>query len=220
MKAVLFDLGDTLVKVVGLVEVYHRILSAHGMHHTREEITRAHEAAGRLFGFELMKTMSDEYWIKRNNAVLEKLGTYGREDLAREIAGNWWDYADVALYSDAKETLARLKQRGIKIGIITNGLQTDFDKIMAKAKLDPALFDVAVTVSTINRMKPEREIFQYALDVLKVAANETLFIGDTVEYDYEGAKNAGLKALLIDRQDKINGDVEKIRDLREILPLF
>lgn len=219
LKAVLFDLGDTLVKTADLVEVYQRILRAHGIYHTREEITKAHEEAGRLLGFEFMKTMSDEYWVKRNNILLEKLGTFGREDLARVIAEHWWDYASVALHSDVKETLAQLRQRGLKIGIITNGLQSDFSKIMAKARLDPALFDVIVTVSTINRMKPEQEIFQYALNVLNVAANETLFVGDTIEYDYEGAKKAGLKALLIDRQDGINGDVEKIHDLREILPL-
>jgi len=42
-------------------------------------------------------------------------------------------------------------------------------------------------------------------------------VGDTIEYGYKGAKNAGLQALVIDRDGKINENVEKIRDLREIL---
>lgn len=91
---------------------------------------------------------------------------------------------------------------------------------MLKTKLNPDYFDVVVTVNTICRMKPEKEIFDHALRVLNVAPNEALFVGDTVEYDYEGARKAGLRALLIDREDKINGNIAKIRDLREILALI
>jgi 2-haloalkanoic acid dehalogenase type II len=220
LKAVLFDLSDTLVQSVKLIETYQRILRAHGINRSQEELTAAHIEAGNLLGLEYMKTMSDEYWIKRNNIFLEHLGVFGREDLARIISEQWWDYSDVALYSDSLETLDQLKRRGIKMGIITNALQTDLMKIISKTKLNPDYFDIIVTVNTIGRMKPEKEIFDHALSVLNVAPNETLFVGDTVKYDYDGAKKAGLRALLIDRQDKLSGNVEKIRDLREILILI
>lgn len=217
LKAVLFDLGETLVKIADVTEIHRRILNAHGIQRTREEIVAANRTAEEQLGLELMKTMSDAFWVKRNNLFLEQLGVFGKEDLARFISERWWDYSDVALYPDAEETLPRLKQKGLKIGVITNGLQSDVGKIMARIKFDPCFFDVIVTVSTINRMKPEQEIFCHALNVLNVTPSEALFVGDTVEYDYEGAKKAGLKALLIDRHDRINGDYEKIRDLREIL---
>jgi putative hydrolase of the HAD superfamily len=93
--------------------------------------------------------------------------------------------------------------------VITNGLQSDVGKIVSRIKFDPSFFDVIVTVSTINRMKPEQEIFCHALNVLNVTPSKALFIGDTVECDYAGAKKAGLKVLLIDRHDRINGDYEK-----------
>jgi 2-haloalkanoic acid dehalogenase type II len=220
LKAVLFDLGDTLVKSVDMIEAYQRILEAHGIHRTREELTIAHVESGKLLGLEFMKTMFDEYWVKRNTMFLEHLGVFGREDLARTIAEQWWDFSDVALYPDATETLDKLKQRGVKIGIITNALQTDLAKILSKTRLNPDYFDIIVTVNTICRMKPEKEIFDHALNVLNVAPNEALFVGDTVEYDYEGAKKAGLKALLIDRESKTDGNIEKIHDLREILNLI
>jgi 2-haloalkanoic acid dehalogenase type II len=220
LKAVLFDLGDTLVKTADMIEAYQRILRVYGINRVREELVVAHEKAGKLLGFEHMKTMSDEYWVKRNALFLENLGIFGREDLARIIAEQWWDYSDVSWYFDAKETLKQLKQRGLKIGIITNALQTDLEKIMSKIELTPDYFNIIVTIDTIYRMKPEKEIFQYALDELHVIPNEALFVGDTIEYDYEGARKAGLKALLIDREDRINEKVEKIRDLREILTLI
>lgn len=217
LKAVLFDLGETLVRIADIAEIHRRILDAHGIQRTREEIVAANRTAEKQLGLELMKTMSDAFWVKRNNLFLEQLDVFGREDLARFISERWWDYSDVALYPDAEETLSLLKQKGLKVGIITNGLQSDIRKIMSKIRLDPSFFDVIVTVSTMNRMKPEQEIFCHALSALNIAPNEALFVGDTVEYDYEGAKKAGLKALIIDRQDRIAGDYEKIRDLREIL---
>ena len=210
LKAVLFDLGETLVKTADMIEAYQRILRLYGINRVREELVVAHEKAGKLLGFEHMKTMSDEYWVKRNALFLENLGIFGREDLARIIAERWWDYSDVSWHSDAKETLKQLKQRGLKIGVITNALQTDLEKIMSKIELTPDYFNIIVTIDTICRMKPEKEIFQHALNELHVLPNEALFVGDTVEYDYEGARKAGLKALLIDREDKINGNIEKI----------
>jgi 2-haloalkanoic acid dehalogenase type II len=217
LKAVLFDLGDTLVKTADVMETFQRILSEYGINRTKVEIIAAHEQAGSQLGFEHMKTMGDDYWVKRNEIFLEKLGLFGREELARVIAEQWWEYSEVVIHTDVEETLNQLKQRGLKTGIITNGLQTDFEKIMAKTRLNRAFFDIVVTVDTFGQMKPEKEIFHSALSILNVAPYEALFVGDTIEYDYEGAKNAGLKALLIDRDGRINENVEKIRSLREIL---
>jgi len=45
---------------------------------------------------------------------------------------------------------------------------------------------------------------------------EALFIGDRIEEDYNGAKNAGIKALLIDRENKIEKNMDKIQSLEEI----
>lgn len=219
LKAVLFDLGETLVQIADVAEIHQRILDAHGIHCTKEELIAANRTAEKLLRLELMKTLSDEFWVKRNNLFLEQLGVSGREDLARFISQRWWDYSDVALYPDAKDTLNDLKRKGLKVGIITNGLQTDVGKIMSKIGLEPSFFDVIVTVSMGNGMKPEQEIFRHALGLLNVTASEALFVGDTVEYDYEGAKKAGIKAVLIDRQGRIDGDHEKIHDLKEILAL-
>ena len=77
-------------------------------------------------------------------------------------------------------------------------------------------FDVMVGVDTVGKMKPHREMFLYALNKLEVSPSEPLFVGDQLKEDYEGARRAGLKPLLIDRDDVISSGVEKIRSLREI----
>ena len=47
---------------------------------------------------------------------------------------------------------------------------------------------------------------------------ETIFVGDNVEADYEGAEKAGIHALLIDRTEKkIPSSLKTVTDLRELL---
>jgi HAD superfamily hydrolase (TIGR01549 family) len=60
-------------------------------------------------------------------------------------------------------------------------------------------FDVVVGVDSCGEAKPDKETFLYALKKLQLRSAETLFVGDSVERDYEGAKRAGLKTLIIGR---------------------
>lgn len=216
VKAILFDLGGTLVYTTEIPEVYKRILEAHGIKRSLEEISHAHEETERHLNIKRLAVLFEEYWIKWNLQILDRLGIReNMRSLAETIANRWWDYSEVEFYSDVEETLQQLRERGLKIGIVTNGLESDYRQVLQKVGfLD--FFDVAVGVDTVGRMKPDREIFLYALDRLEVSPSEALFVGDRLEEDYEGARRAGLRPLLIDRDDVISSRVEKIRSLKEI----
>ncbi len=216
VKAVLFDLGGTLVHTTEIPEVYKMMLEAHGIKRSLEEISHAHEETEKHLDIQKLAVLFEEYWIRWNLQILKRLGI--RENmraLAETIANRWWDYSDVELYPDVEETLQQLRETGLKIGIVTNGLESDYREILQKVGLLD-FFDVAVGVDTVGKMKPHREMFLYALNKLEVSPSETLFVGDQLEQDYEGAKGAGLRPLLIDRDDVIGSKVEKIRSLKEI----
>lgn len=105
---------------------------------------------------------------------------------------------------------------GLKTGLVTNGLENDYREILRKTGLS-SFFDVTVGIDTVGRMKPHKDIFLHAVDKLEVLPAETLFVGDRLEEDYKGSRKAGLRPLLIDRDQIIHSDVEKIADLREII---
>jgi putative hydrolase of the HAD superfamily len=117
------------------------------------------------------------------------------------------------------EVLRKLKENGLKVGIITNTLQTDVEKVLSKLGL-PDFFDLVVSVDMAGKAKPAKEIFMYAAKRLKLKPQEMLFVGDDLEIDYEGAKKAGFKALIVDRETKVTQNVEKIKNLKEILRLL
>jgi putative hydrolase of the HAD superfamily len=62
------------------------------------------------------------------------------------------------------------------------------------------MFDVIIVSGAVNRRKPHPEIFKKALQELGVTAEETVFVGDTVDADVIGAKAAGMKTIFIERR--------------------
>lgn len=218
IKAVLFDLGGTLIKTADIPEIYKRILGTYGVKVSSDQILRAHRANEKEVDVvEGQLELGRNFWIKWNLTVLERIGIQrNREFLAKKIHELWLEYADLEVYPDVIETLARLKAKSVKIGVVTNGLKSDFQEILRKLKLTDC-FDVVVGVDTCNKGKPDREIFLYAVNKLGVRPEETVFVGDSSKYDYEGSERAGLKPLLIDRKGKASKNVKTIRSLAEVL---
>jgi len=69
-------------------------------------------------------------------------------------------------------------------------------------------------------MKPDVEVFHYALQKLKIAPSEAVFIGDEIEADYKGAQKSGLAAYLIDRDDDVHDqNVNTISSLDDLFKL-
>ncbi len=87
------------------------------------------------------------------------------------------------------ETLADLKQRGILTAISTNRT-TSMPHIMERFKLAP-YFDMVVTALDVAHPKPDPESVDKILQSFKVAADRTLYIGDS-EVDLKTATSAGV----------------------------
>jgi putative hydrolase of the HAD superfamily len=218
VKAVLFDLGWTLVGTVDTPEIYKRILEVYGVKVTCDQILKAHRDNEKEI--DIVKgqlELGRDFWIKWNLKVLGKIGiAQDRELLAKKIDELWWEYADLEIFPDVMETLTQLRAKGVKTGVVTNGLKRDYEQILARLRLKNC-FDVVVGIDTCNKGKPDKEIFLCALDKLCVRPEEAVFVGDSLKYDYKGAKRAGLKPLLIDREAKSSENVETISSLIEVL---
>ncbi len=109
-----------------------------------------------------------------------------------------------------------MRRKSVKVGIVTNGLKKDFQRILEELKLIDS-FDVVVGLDSCNNGKPNKEIFLHALGKLQVKPEDAIFVGNEVKYDYEGAKEAGLKPLLIKREGKASENIDSIRSLTEVL---
>ena len=220
VEAVLFDLGGTLVKTTEIPHVLKRVLEQCGISRSLEEITHARVKAEKGVNFRDLTKLLDEFWVKWNYRILNNLQAKSNtRRLAKFVTTHWWDYSDISLYPDAEKTLPLLKEKGLKIGLVTNGLQSDVDKILPKVSLQN-FFDTIVVIDTLRKMKPDVEVFHHALQKLKTATSQAIFIGDEMEADYKGAKKAGLTTYLIDRNNKVHDEkVNKITSLNDLFKL-
>jgi putative hydrolase of the HAD superfamily len=228
IKAVLFDLGSTLVKTWTPEITYRALLSSFGIDRSTEAVKEALEMVEKEFaesnyGSEYGKVSYTQYWDRWDAKVLEHLGIPQSQIPANDVLAKWWKYADCVAYPDAKGSLERLRQMGVRVGLVSNAYEEDIDPILSKAGLEKRLFDIVVGVNTIKKAKPQPDIFRYALAKLDVKPEETIFVGDHIDNDYRGASAVGIRAILIERESRSAGDIsnfERIKSLQEILRLI
>jgi putative hydrolase of the HAD superfamily len=113
------------------------------------------------------------------------------------------------LYQDAENVLVRLNSSGIRLGVISN-----FDGRLRTIlrQLDVAgRFEYLVISSEVGAEKPSARIFHEAARRFAVEPDEILHVGDDPEVDIDGARAAGLQALLVDHKKvMLSAALEKI----------
>jgi len=221
-KAVLFDLGNTLVCSCP-EEAFQEILRVHGIVETIDRVKQAIIKGNQEFDIEKhVHLPAHEFYTRWNLVELKHLGIRDQANamkLAEDIDSEWFEYAQLHLYPEVKPILQRLKQMGLKLGIITGGYEEDVEKILPKVSLQD-VFDVCVGVNTIGKRKPSPEVFQYTLKKLGVTPDEAVFVGDDLKRDYLGAEQAGLTAVLIRREGSATSDIRCIKRLDEIFEIL
>ena len=77
-----------------------------------------------------------------------------------------------------------------------------------------------ISADDVKSYKPHPEIFLYALKKAGLAPEEVVHVGDSYYSDVLGAKNAGISAILVDREGKdIHEDCRKVSSLADVLKL-
>ena len=218
LKAVLFDLGLTLIHTVSFPEIYRRILVKFNVNVSINDIIEAQNSTATEFDISTYnKHRREEFWVDYNVTLLKKLDI--QENivfLANQIDELWWIFSDVQLYPEVESTLSELKAKDLKLGLISNGFKKDITYVLEKLKLEK-WFDSVVCIDSCNCAKPDNQIFLFALDQLAIKSSEAIFVGDSISHDYEGALGVGIKPYLIDREGKYSDNYNRIENLTDLL---
>jgi HAD superfamily hydrolase (TIGR01549 family) len=117
---------------------------------------------------------------------------------------------EVMLFNNVEATLAALAQH-YKLGVITNG-----NAQIARLGLAHH-FAFAISAEGINISKPDRRVFEHALQLGEAAAAETVHVGDQPKDDVEGAQQAGIRTIWINRaQVAWSGSVPPDAEIHDI----
>jgi putative hydrolase of the HAD superfamily len=102
------------------------------------------------------------------------------------------DNTEVELLPGAERALDAARALG-PVGILTNGPERRQRTKIRALGLEPTV-DAIVYAGDLSRRKPHVDPFEAILTDLGVAADRTLYVGDSLAYDVAGAHNAGLRA--------------------------
>jgi putative hydrolase of the HAD superfamily len=121
-----------------------------------------------------------------------------------------------ALYPEVLDTLSELRHRDVTLAVISN-FDSRLVRILDGLGAGSWFADVFVS-SRVGYAKPDRQIFDAALGRHGVRPGNAIHVGDSEANDLQGAQNAGLNALLIDRSRPADGSApDRIASLREII---
>jgi 2-haloalkanoic acid dehalogenase type II len=117
-------------------------------------------------------------------------------------------------YPDAVPALTSLRDRGLRLVTVSNW-DCSLPRVLERCGLD-GLLDGTVTSAEAGARKPDPAIFAAALELAGCEPAEALHVGDTAEEDVDGARAAGIRSLLIDR-DGPGGDISSLEEIDQHL---
>lgn len=156
-----------------------------------------------------------DYW----DFLLQRLGVEDPEDRERFSARLAEAVTRVHLMEGAAETLAELKRRHSKCGMVTDTYHQPSEKMAWLKRLGIArFFDTVVCSTELGLRKPDARMYLVALERLGSAPAEAAFVGHSRK-DLEGARRVGLLTIAFRPDKGARGDYT-IRRLEELLELI
>ncbi|HZW14087.1 MAG TPA: HAD family hydrolase [Noviherbaspirillum sp.] len=199
IKAVLFDLDDTLWPIVPVIERAENVLYEWLKHHAPAVACQVTIEGMRQRRQELMAT-DPVYQLDlkalRHAVLVEAFRENGGDVAMAEKAVDVFSRArnEVTPFDDVLPTLTSLRDR-VVLGSISNGV-ADLHVIGIAH-----FFSASVAAHRFGRAKPDAAIFHAACEALDVAPHEAVYVGDDPLLDVQGAQNAGLQAVWINRPE-------------------
>jgi HAD superfamily hydrolase (TIGR01549 family) len=132
--------------------------------------------------------------------ILVKLGINVADGLATRFVEAYYQpiTSQITLIPGAEEMLQKLKDSGLKIGLVSNTIfPAAFHRTEMKRFGILRFFDFTIFSSEFKFRKPKKEIFLKALELAGSQPENTVFVGDRLVEDIGGPQALGIRAVLV-----------------------
>jgi len=197
IKAVLFDLDDTLWPIVPVIKRAENLLFQ-WLELNVPAVARRVSIEGMRARRQALMETDPVYQLDLRalrHAVLVEAFTDAGEDVRlvdEAMAVFSRARNEVTLFEDVKPALGRMRAR-LALASVSNGV-SDLEAIGIAH-----LFDASIAAYSFGRAKPDPAIFHAACDALKIRPAEAIYVGDDPLLDVVGAQKAGLRAVWMKR---------------------
>lgn len=204
MKAVLFDVDDTLYDQVAPFECAYKTVFGETYDISCQELfiaSRKHSDTVFEKSQNNEISMRDMYIFRISNAFKD-FGIEITEEQALEFQELYsFGQNKIVVTEPIKKMLCFLKQNSIQLGVITNGPSEHQRNKIKNLNLGEWIDDEYIFVSGDHSIaKPDIRIFEKAEGVLKLNKDEIWYVGDSFSNDIVGAKQAGWNCIWFNRR--------------------
>ncbi len=207
IRAVFFDFYGTLADWPAAEELQQAAAAAEGIMIERSAVASAYRTANAYLDEENAKGHVRERTQEERDAVFAEyerrlLADAGAPDVSLDVAARIWQRVrsapdELQLLPDAEAALASLRSLGLTLGVISN-MGLELDGLLERLGIAGYLPVRACTASA-GVSKPHPRIFRFALAQAGAQPGEAVHIGDSIPADVEGARGAGIEAVLVQR---------------------
>jgi len=188
IKAVLFDLDNTLIDFSKFkkkaVQAAAKAMVTAGLKADSRKLAR--RLLGYYYGYGIESDDAFETFLRKEFKCVDY-----RVLAAAVNAYLHEKYVHLKPYPGVLETLRKLRKRGLKLAVVSDGLRLKAWMRLNAAGLDQ-YFDAVITHEDTGEKKPHKAPFLEACRRLKVKPKECLMVGDWPERDIQGAKALGM----------------------------
>jgi len=132
-------------------------------------------------------------------------------------------YKILSTFPEVKEVLAKLKERKIKLAILSNGTPSLLNELVKSNNLNN-IFDDIFSIEEVGIYKPDSKVYNIPIKKYQIKQNEVAFLSANT-WDVSGGGNYGYNSIWVNRNNNIFDKLDykpkkQIKNLKEILDLI
>ena len=168
----------------------------------------------------LMKRHKD-FWQITEDSLDKSMKTFKIDSTMRNELLNL--YKVLSTFKEVPETLKKLKERNLKLAILSNGTPSLINQLVKSNKIDN-LFDDLFSIEEVGIYKPDVSVYDLPIKKYKIKKSEVAFLSANT-WDVSGAGNYGYQSIWINRNNDIFDNLDykpinQIKDLSELIKLI
>ena len=168
----------------------------------------------------LMKRHKD-FWQVTEDSLDKSMKAFSIDPLMKSELLNL--YRVLSPFKEVPETLKILKEKNLKLAILSNGTPSLLDELVKSNNLDN-LFDDLFSIEEVGIYKPDSKVYNLPIKKYKIEKNEVAFLSANT-WDVSGGGNYGFNSIWVNRSNGIFDNLDykpknEIKNLNELTKLI
>jgi 2-haloacid dehalogenase len=132
-------------------------------------------------------------------------------------------YKKLSTFPEVNETLKQLKNKNLKLAILSNGSPTLLNELVDSNNLTE-IFDNLFSIEEVKIYKPDYKVYEIPVNKYKIKPEEIFFLSSNT-WDVSGGGNYGYQSIWVNRNDNIFDNLDykpkyEIKNVKQLLDII